>query len=257
MLLVVLLLLLLRLMNAFKAIPRLNGVCYVKEGDINIGVFNTISRKGMKKYCSEELLEPTRTQYPEVTKYAIAEINNSTKILPNISLGYVMIDTCTTDLVALARTLSFITGPAQTVNTEHGPDLSSMSDSHIPGTSGTLYNGTMDTTFNTTLNMTLNMTLKTTLGNSPPEDNARVDNCSDGKTSYKVAGILGPWMSSSSVMAAPLLRYTHFIIFRFYGSPEHSNNNHFFFGKSKTETGKMETLVSDIKRSSWRDPLPE
>ncbi len=173
--LLTLLLFLLEITDAFKAIDKLNGVCYVKEGDINIGVFNTLSKPGTDKYCSDALLEPTRTQYPEVTKYAIAEINNSTTLLPNISLGYVMIDTCTTDLVALARTLNFIADPAKSAEVQDG------FDSARPNTT------------------------------SPPEG-AYVDNCSDGQTFYKVAGILGPWLSASSVMAAPLLRYDYLIL---------------------------------------------
>ena len=36
------------------------------------------------------------------------EINNNEWILPNISLGYVMVDGCNRDIVALARSFSFI-----------------------------------------------------------------------------------------------------------------------------------------------------
>ncbi len=195
--------LLLEVTNAFKAIPKLNGMCYVKQGDINLGVFNTLSRKGTDKYCSNALLEPSRAQYPEVTKYAIAEINNSTTILPNISLGYVMIDTCTTDLVALARTLNFITGPThpqlqeQTSQQEDGAHVSRMDGFHEYNTTSSI----------SPPDAASDISPPDGASYILPPDGAYVDNCSDGQTFYKVAGILGPWMSSSSVMAAPLLRY--------------------------------------------------
>ncbi len=44
----------------------------------------------------------------QVFKFAIEEINRSPHLLPNISLGYVFMDSCSRDIVALARALYFI-----------------------------------------------------------------------------------------------------------------------------------------------------
>ena len=94
--------------NVEIKIPNLNGPCYVKPGDINLGVIISYSERGSESYCSSNLRSKWGTQYAEVLKYAIETINTRQDILPNISIGYIMMDACDRDLVALARSMSFI-----------------------------------------------------------------------------------------------------------------------------------------------------
>ncbi len=88
-------------------IPNLSGKCYLDLQDLNIGVNVHISARGEgDMYCSPEL-DPRlwRIQNAEVIKYAIMEINRNESVLPNISLGYIMVDGCNRDIVALARNM--------------------------------------------------------------------------------------------------------------------------------------------------------
>ena len=98
-------------------IPHLNGPCYIKYGDINLGVIISYSARGTENYCSPSLDNMWETQYAEAFKYAIEKINNRQDILPNITLGYVLMDACDRDLVALARSVSFI--PTENNNKIH------------------------------------------------------------------------------------------------------------------------------------------
>ncbi len=91
-------------------IPNLSGKCYLELRDLNIGVNVHISARGKgDMYCLPELAAGTyMVHITEAIKYTMMEINNNQTILPNISLGYVMVDGCSRDIVALARTFSFI-----------------------------------------------------------------------------------------------------------------------------------------------------
>ena len=93
-----------------SVIPNLSGKCYLDLRDLNIGINVYVSARGDgNMYCLPQL-DPRlwRVQNTEAMKYSFMEINNNKDILPNISLGYVMVDGCNRDIVSLARTLSFI-----------------------------------------------------------------------------------------------------------------------------------------------------
>ena len=90
------------------SVPKLNGVCYEKPGDLNTGLLVSVSGRGKDEYCDKGLGSQWRPQYVEAFKYAIEQLNNRDDILENITLGYVIMDTCGTDLAALARSLYFI-----------------------------------------------------------------------------------------------------------------------------------------------------
>ena len=90
------------------SVPRLNGECYVKRGDLNIGLLQSSRDVGDDMLCSDDLHSKSALQYVDAVKFAIDEINDRDDLLPNITLGYVILDSCNKDLVALARSLYFI-----------------------------------------------------------------------------------------------------------------------------------------------------
>lgn len=102
-------------MSGTIIVPRLNGLCYYSLGDVNIALLQEVSEVGSEQLCSEDLASEWKPQYVESFKFAIDEINKDEKILPNITVGYVIMDICNRDVTALSRSLSFI---AEKGNTE-------------------------------------------------------------------------------------------------------------------------------------------
>ncbi len=94
-----------------SAVPDVNGYCYVQEGHLNIAMMAPLSTPGapgVDEACTNRLRVPTRVQPPEATKFAVNEINARDDILVNITLGFVIMDTCYRDTVALSRALNCI-----------------------------------------------------------------------------------------------------------------------------------------------------
>ncbi|XP_043932116.1 vomeronasal type-2 receptor 1-like [Protopterus annectens] len=67
-------------------------------------------------------------RYVQVVVYAINEINNSKKFLPNMTLGFSLYDGCFSEIRALENTLRLLSGRQQAV-----PNYSCQLDSLIPG----------------------------------------------------------------------------------------------------------------------------
>ncbi len=98
--------------------------CYSRAGDINIGYLTTIRAFG-ESYdtCSEELGNVDRLQYVEAFRYTVEEVNNNPDILPNVTLGFVIMDACERDLTALTQSMRFLpletTGEAGNTSTRN------------------------------------------------------------------------------------------------------------------------------------------
>ena len=104
------------------SVPDLSGKCYYNLGDVNIALFVQISAAGQDQLCADDMKSKYKPQYVESFKYALDEINRNHKILPNVTLGYVVMDICGRDLVALARSLAFISESGLESNKVHDDD---------------------------------------------------------------------------------------------------------------------------------------
>ena len=90
-------------------VPNLNGLCYIKQGHLNIALIQSSQERGRgQRYCGQEIISGSRPQFVEMFKYALNEINLNPNLLGNIKLGFVVVDACRNDLVALARSLYFM-----------------------------------------------------------------------------------------------------------------------------------------------------
>ena len=79
---------------------------YARPAAINIGaVFSILLSQN--ETCSNRLRESGVVQYVEAIVFAISEINKSPDILPNVNLGFIIMDDCMKPLNALAQTLHF------------------------------------------------------------------------------------------------------------------------------------------------------
>ena len=92
---------------ASPVIERMNAVCYINPGHINIAYLKSISNSNANPFCGSGLVNSNRIQQIEALKYALREINSDSSVLPNITLGHIIVDTCGNQLAALAQTYHF------------------------------------------------------------------------------------------------------------------------------------------------------
>ena len=93
-------------------IPQLKSLCYAYQQDINIAYLMAASNRGVNgDLCGTHLGNRFRPAHIEAFKYVLDNVNARHDLLPNISLGYVVMDTCYHDLAALAQTLYLLPDP--------------------------------------------------------------------------------------------------------------------------------------------------
>ncbi len=84
--------------------------CYLKPGDINIGIFYYIHKHGSTEdLCSDDyyLYPEKRMKDLELYGFAVEQLNKRTDILPNITVGFVALDDCAWDIGALSKAVYF------------------------------------------------------------------------------------------------------------------------------------------------------
>jgi Receptor family ligand binding region len=85
---------------------RRNPFSLVSEGDVNIGLLTSIHASGGDGKCS--VLLPSGVMWSLSMRFAVAQINKRNDILPNVTLGFVQMDTCTDPLKALEVSVYFV-----------------------------------------------------------------------------------------------------------------------------------------------------
>ena len=90
------------------SIPNLSMDCYIQKGDLNIGYIKQIHKMNTDNFCGEELESSLELQFVEAFRWAIDQVNSRPDLLPNITLGFAILDDCGRDLTALAKSLYLI-----------------------------------------------------------------------------------------------------------------------------------------------------
>ena len=80
---------------------------YAREGDINLGQVTDAHEKDGNGGCSDVVSEDG-IFYGETLVYAIDQINKNDSILPNITLGFAIMDTCDSTMNAMGRSMYFL-----------------------------------------------------------------------------------------------------------------------------------------------------
>ncbi|CAG5124018.1 unnamed protein product [Candidula unifasciata] len=89
--------------------PGLNRDVYYKRGDLNIGAIMMLTSGTDDMGCSKKLYPNSwAIEYPEAVAFAVEKVNNDTALLPNLTLGFYIIDDCTDPSIALAQALTFL-----------------------------------------------------------------------------------------------------------------------------------------------------
>uniref|UniRef100_A0A8D3AJH8 Olfactory receptor C family, h1 n=1 Tax=Scophthalmus maximus TaxID=52904 RepID=A0A8D3AJH8_SCOMX len=78
---------------------------FSKEGDINIGGIFSFHQNPVSYY---QILDPGELQYAYTMMFAIEEINNSSELLPGVTLGYRILDSCPSIPLSIRASLNLM-----------------------------------------------------------------------------------------------------------------------------------------------------
>ncbi|XP_059142368.1 metabotropic glutamate receptor 4-like [Physella acuta] len=94
--------------NPPLAVSYLDQLEYSQPGDINIGVLVTLTElKG--NTCSNKLVAGSLAlELSEVLPFVVKQVNDDPGLLPNVTLGFVVLNDCNNPNIAMARSLSFL-----------------------------------------------------------------------------------------------------------------------------------------------------
>ncbi|XP_059142038.1 metabotropic glutamate receptor-like [Physella acuta] len=82
---------------------------YSKPGDINIGAIVMATQPASGSYCTNVIRKGTKAiEYSESVAYVVDAINRREDLLPNITLGFYILNDCTITSAALAQSLKFL-----------------------------------------------------------------------------------------------------------------------------------------------------
>jgi hypothetical protein len=81
-----------------------NPIVFSRPGDVNLGYVAQLSMSH-QGYCD---VSSDRSQYADLMSYAVAQINRNDAILPNVTLGFTVLDGCLDWEVNLARVWSLL-----------------------------------------------------------------------------------------------------------------------------------------------------
>lgn len=88
--------------------PNLQSNYYSQKGDVMFGASLDVHARHKTDICGIELRELAIIQRTEALAFAINELNANPNILPNISIGFSIVDSCSKDITARAKSLAFI-----------------------------------------------------------------------------------------------------------------------------------------------------
>ena len=97
--------------DGVQVVPGLPMDCYAEDKDINLAFMVKVTSKGSDVLCTGKLYSADRVKYVEAFIYSIRKINERNDLLPNVTLGFVIMDTCGRDLACLARATYLIPDP--------------------------------------------------------------------------------------------------------------------------------------------------
>ncbi|KAH9508060.1 hypothetical protein Btru_052730 [Bulinus truncatus] len=88
-------------------VPDMTDKLYTRKGDINIGVIISMTDYEPNKPCGDKVSDFQTIELTESIVFAVDKINSEKKLLPNLTLGFVMTDACHKETVAAIQALRF------------------------------------------------------------------------------------------------------------------------------------------------------
>ena len=94
---------------AHVEVPGSHHVCYERPGHLQLGILTPIHHPGdSSSFCSEQFYAPVVMEILEAYVYAINQVNTNLSLLPNTTLGFVVLDDCFWDMAALSKAVYFL-----------------------------------------------------------------------------------------------------------------------------------------------------
>ncbi|XP_059142366.1 metabotropic glutamate receptor 4-like [Physella acuta] len=82
---------------------------YAKPGDINIGALMMATLPNSENLCSDVIFPGSWTiEYTESVAFAVEMVNQQENLLPNITLGFYILNDCSSKSTAIAQSLAFL-----------------------------------------------------------------------------------------------------------------------------------------------------
>ncbi|KAK0066489.1 metabotropic glutamate receptor 2 [Biomphalaria pfeifferi] len=91
-----------------KDITYIDKQSYQRSGDITIGVLMSITDFVGPQCSAKVRTGSVSLEYPECIAFAVDAVNRDQSILPNITLGFVVLNDCGNEKMALAQALTFL-----------------------------------------------------------------------------------------------------------------------------------------------------
>ena len=94
--------------NAGSNIDLLPDKAFHKEGDLNLGGFTYVQGYSLETPCSDQIGVLQTHQIGHQIAFVIEQYNKRQDILPNVTLGYAILDECFRDIPAIPRFLQLL-----------------------------------------------------------------------------------------------------------------------------------------------------
>lgn len=91
-----------------KPLPKFSTENYFSPGDLILGVLLPLHGNSGEALCSPNIRQLRHIQRIEAIDFAIEEINRNDTLLPNVKLGYSILDECGNRWVSAGKALQFI-----------------------------------------------------------------------------------------------------------------------------------------------------
>ncbi|GFO06177.1 metabotropic glutamate receptor [Plakobranchus ocellatus] len=222
-------------------IPQQPPLRYIRHGDIDLGGIISGFDYATDGLCKEQLFMEASYHFSESLVYAIDRINRNSSLLPNVTLGFVILDDCMKQTTAAVQAIAFL--PRDTVN-----NAKSRTDA------AAAYDPLNYSTINTCHNND-DLTLRSSDYKTSNSSQVNNSTTNDILTSYNVVGVIGCLRSSNSIEAAHILSAGQVPIISFVSTSEKLSNRQlfpYFFRVIPSDSYVVDAQVELILQMKWR-----
>ncbi|KAK6993366.1 metabotropic glutamate receptor 3, partial [Biomphalaria glabrata] len=89
--------------------PIIRDKLYIRDGDLSIGALFSLTKPNESDpMCGEAVPDFEAVEIAETVDFAITYINEKSKLLPGVKLGFVIADACSKESIAALQAVRFL-----------------------------------------------------------------------------------------------------------------------------------------------------